>query len=197
MRNLWLIPDRDHEGVISVLEGDKISPLHETLSLNKLPPALSFGIPKELLLKYQSNDFVYAQFARLKSSNIFVRSIRAGHDKSGRTVTLTELQLLEKGESPKVFVEVNPNATGQLLHFMEKMRSVLSDRQNISRRKIDEMLNATKELQWPDTFSSEYLTKSVNKPDWTPRKKKLINNTLLILLIVLFISVAIFLIYFT
>ena len=196
MRNLWLIPDREQEGEISVLEGEKISLLHETLPLKKLPPALSFGIPKELLLKNLSNNFIYAQFGRLKNGqNIFARSIRAGQDRSGRTVTLTELQILEKGESPKISVQVNANASDELQHFMLKMKNILSDPDNISRKKIDEMLNATKREQRPVTFSSELLTESVNKPDWTPRKKKIINNTLMIVLAVLLISLVIFLIY--
>ena len=173
MRNLWLLPDEGQSGTILALEGTKIVPLHKAVELAMLPPSFTLGIPEEALIANQNNDFVFAQFARIQNYNsLFSCSIRAGQDKSGRSVVLTNFQILESGEDPSIPPLCNNlNTSPSVGGAMEKLISIISN-EGDSTQKVKAMLDAVRRNPHLKSFSSERLSKCANKPAWMPQKKK-------------------------
>jgi hypothetical protein len=171
MRNLWLLPDREQSGAICVFENDEITFLHETVNLAELPPALVLGIPEELLIENQESDFLFGQFFRLKNLDIFCCSGRAGKDISGRTVVVTNMQMLRKGEIPRVPPEFNSKASNDYVFFMKAITDIFLDTQCESSKNILHMLTVVNNNIRLNSFSSERLSRAISKPDWMPSKK--------------------------
>lgn len=173
MRDLWLLPDYAQSGSIQVLEGDGVKPLYEILNVALLPASFVLGIPEEVLLSNPEDDFVFAQYARnVEGKNIFSCSIRAGKDISGRTVFLTNLQILNVDEKPKVTPEINCSATKEIKVVMERLNYTLSKEVSASVSNVRLLAGAIGSSKSLMTFASEPLVKTANKPDWSPSKKK-------------------------
>jgi len=173
MRDIWLLPDYAQSGSIQVLEGHNVKPLYEVLNVGSLPASFVLGTPEEVLLNNPQDDFVFAQYARnVEGKNIFSCSIRAGKDVSGRTVLLTNLQILDSDQTPRILPEINYSAAKDIVDVMEKLTYVLSKEVGASVnnvRLLTDAIGGSKSLM---TFASEPLVKAANKPDWTPSKKK-------------------------
>src|SRR5690606_41421499 len=103
MKCLLLLPDFYQSGEINVW-GDGMSlpmpvSVCKDIPLRELPDCFVLGIPESLLRANIEQDFVYAQYVRLDyKRSVLSFSIRGGNDKSGRTVVLTILQLLDEGD---------------------------------------------------------------------------------------------------
>lgn len=191
MRNLWLLPDYSQSGVIMAREGDVLQPLHETLDLSSLPQSLILGIPEELLNTRRENGFIYSQFAKTNHElSYFVCSMRAGTDIAGRSVCITNVQLLSQIESP-VFPPRPPEwMTERESESIVKLTSLGSINSGGAASTF-EMLEAVRLGNGWKTFSSERLVKSANPHSWMPKKKdnefRLFGFALLALVLVLVI----------
>lgn len=172
MRNIWLLPDYSQSGTINAVEDEAIKPLHELIDLASLPQAIVLGIPEELLEKYKNEDFVYSQFGKQKYGvGYFTCSARAGQDISGRSVCITNLQVLQKNEVPQLPPAQSTCAPESSRLPMQKLVEILSNDRNVNVAATVDMLAAARTEQQLLTFSSETLRRSANPHDWMPKKK--------------------------
>lgn len=169
MRNLWLLPDSEQSGVVKALEGTEIKPIHEIVDLGVLPRSFVLGIPESVLRENQDDGFIYAQYSKLNNGTaLFSCSKRAGNDKTGRTVVITNLQILNRNELPIFPPEPNPCAPS--LDASSMTGFDLDSNFHSSNVKL--MLDAVKARRFINSFASEPMPNSVNKPQWVPSTKK-------------------------
>ncbi|QET55306.1 hypothetical protein FOB25_02210 [Citrobacter portucalensis] len=189
MRSIWLLPDRKQTGCVIALENGVNHNLHELIDLSTLPPELILGIPEELFRKKLDHGFLFGQFVILTSGErIFCISAPAGKDISGRTVSISNLQILDKNEEANLIFSLPSNTTREdekIINevFVNKGSDFLKKFEPINL-----MLNAVAVVKRARSFSSETLVLSSNKPEWMPQKKKthlsmLISNKYIFLLI--------------
>lgn len=169
MRNIWLLPDTEQTGEIKALENESLTPLHEAIDLGLLPKFFVLGIPESIVRENQDPDFMYAQYARIEDGkSVFSCSKRAGIDKSGRTIVLTNLQIINSGEHaifpPPASVGVSQEIKNYMESFENKDASSVSD--------ITLMLNAVDSSAGLKSFASARSVHAVNKPQWVPPRKK-------------------------
>lgn len=171
MKSLWLEPDYAQSGIVWCDEAGVKQPAHEALPLATLPRALVLGIPEEILAIHVDDEFVFAQFCRSDEENYFACSIRAGADISGRTVTLTHLQRLARGESPKIPPEASNTLHGNASAAMRKLIDVLA-KDSPARAATYAMLAAVASQDHLRSFANVWMQRSANPPSWMPQKKK-------------------------
>lgn len=173
MRNIWLLPDYTQSGNIIALEGEKSEPIYEVIDLNLLPRSLVLGIPEEVLENNPEDVFVYSQYCKIKEKyDIFASSIRAGKDRTGRSVVITNIQILETGECPKVPPLENLHVKPDIVKLMNILKLSFENKSNPSVIRTLEMLDAVKTRVRLATFSSEPLIRTANPPEWMPKKKE-------------------------
>lgn len=172
MRNIWLLPDYQQVGTIYAVEGNSEKPFHDMVDLTMLPSALVLGIPEEILAKNMEDDFVFGQFCRTAfGTDFFSCSIRAGKDKTGRSVTLTNLQILDVNEKPEIPPIQNDKVHDEAAVAAHKLVAALTRQSSRAGLSIIEMLEAVKMKRDISSFSSERLYCSANPPGWMPKKK--------------------------
>ncbi|WP_144244726.1 hypothetical protein [Pluralibacter gergoviae] len=195
MRSIWLLPDRKQTGCVIALENGVNHNLHELIDLSTLPRELTLGIPEELFRKKSNHDFLFGQFVILASGErIFCISAPAGKDISGRIVSISNLQILDKKEKANLSFSVPPNTP---LEDEKIINEVFINEENFSIKKFEPiklMLDAVAVVKRARSFSSEKLVLSSNKPEWMPQKKNHLNiviNNKYIFLLILFMIIAI------
>jgi hypothetical protein len=172
MRSLWILPDRAQSGDLLIQEGDEVKRLTEVIQLATLPPSLTLGIPEEILRRNAYEDFVYAQYVKLEdSSSIFCVSLNCGTDRTQRTVTLTNLQILEFGESPVYPPPLIEHDDPLVMNSLNKLRIPFAAQGNVAATKVQVMLAAVENERWNKSFGSERLVTTTNKPDWMPQRE--------------------------
>lgn len=169
MRNIWLIPDREQDGLTRSIEDERISSLNELIDLKLLPPVLVLGIPEEISRAHSNGKFIYAQFVTLKNlDRVFCLSAPAGTDRSGRMVFITNLQILTPTEEPAIPPKRPSNFPTDLNPWVEQFSNTKSSEYE----PVYKMLEACRHNAWKKSFSSERLQKSKFMPDWMPQKKR-------------------------
>lgn len=171
MKNLWLLPDIQQSGEITVLDGAERTTIGKSLDglLRELPKAFVLGVPELVLRDHPDERFIYSQFARMPSKSAFACSMRAGKDRSERTVYLTNLQILERNEDP-VQPHANEAAEKQIVDYMNRMAEIFHDK-NISAN-TSKMLEKVKANTRFKSFASEHPRDAAIKPEWWPGKEK-------------------------
>lgn len=180
MKCLVLLPDFYQSGEIHAWSDGMLAPVPvsvcKDIPLRELPDCFVLGIPESLLRANIEQDFVYAQYARLNSKqSILSFSIRGGHDKSGRIIVLTILQLLGEGESLTFPPEAPPS-----LPFSIDKKNEIEGRAEVMIRllqseppaNIKNMILAVEQYPKLRSFASEDADSLAQRPQWTPRKKK-------------------------
>lgn len=180
MKCLLLLPDFYQSGEINVW-GDGMSlpmpvSVCKDIPLRELPDCFVLGIPESLLRANIEQDFVYAQYVRLDSKrSVLSFSIRGGNDKSGRTVVLTILQLLDEGE-PLIFPPETPSSLpdsiGEKNTIENRIGAMMKSLQSDSLSNIKDMISAVEKYPKLRSFASEHVDSLAQKPQWTPNKKK-------------------------
>jgi hypothetical protein len=177
---LLLLPDFYQSGEINVW-GDGMSlpmpvSIYKDIPLRELPDCFILGIPESLLRANVEQDFVYAQYARLNSKqSILSFSIRGGHDKSGRTVVLTILQLLGEGESltfPPESPLSLPFSIDKRNEIEGRAEAMIKLLQSDPPANIKNMILAVGQYPKLQSFASEDTDSLAQRPQWTPHKKK-------------------------
>lgn len=178
MRNLWILPDRNQDGMSPTLENEHIHPISEIVKLQDFPPELVLGIPEEILRANSENLFIYGQFAKLATGGTaFCLSIPAGKDISGRKVFISNLQILASGEHPEVPPSPPANTPRQEREWVDQLVNGAPSLY----APIRSMLRATTINMHAKTFSSELLFTTRYKPDWMPKKKDAASNKAIII----------------
>ncbi|WP_283627360.1 hypothetical protein [Shewanella baltica] len=180
MKFLLLLPDFYQSGEINAWSGGMSAPVPvsvcKDIPLRELPDCFVLGIPESLLRVNIEKDFVYAQYVRLDSKrSVLSFSIRGGNDKTGRTVVLTILQLLDEGEQLMFPPEVPsnlPDSISERNAIEDRIGSMLNSLQSDSSSNIKDMISAVKKYPKLRSFASEHVDSLAQKPQWTPNKKK-------------------------
>lgn len=199
MKCLLLLPDFYQSGEINVW-GDGMSlpmpvSVCKDIPLRELPDCFVLGIPESLLRANIEQDFVYAQYVRLGSKrSVLSFSIRGGNDKSGRTVVLTILQLLDEGE-PLIFPpkapSILPDSIGEKDTIENRIGAMMRSLQSDSLSNIKDMISAVEKYPKLRSFASEHVASLTQKPQWTPNKKKEYSFMIGFLVVVLLMAILI------
>lgn len=180
MKCLLLLPDFYQSGEINAWSDGMSAPVPvsvcKDIPLRELPDCFVLGIPESLLRVNFEQDFVYAQYVRLDSKrSVLSFSIRGGNDKTGRTVVLTILQLLDEGE-PLIFppeVPSNlPDSISERNAIEDRIGSMMNSLQSASAANIKDMISAVEKYPKLRSFASEHVDSLAQKPQWAPNKKK-------------------------
>lgn len=180
MKYLLLLPDYNQSGEILVWNNGMSVPtpisICKDIPLRELPNCFVLGVPESLLRDNTDQDFVYAQYVRIDSQKkILSFSIRGGSDKSGRTVILTVLQFLNESDSlifpPQVPLKLADSISEKNL-IESRIESMMRSLQSDSPSNIKDMISAIEKYPRFRSFASEYVDSLVEKPQWTPNKKK-------------------------
>ncbi len=180
MKCFLLLPDFYQSGEINVW-GDGMSlpvPVStcKDIPLRELPSCFVLGIPESLLRANAQQDFVYAQYVRLNSRrSVLSFSIRGGNDKSGRTVVLTILQLLDKDESlifPPEAPRSLPDSIDKKMIIENRILDMRRSLQSDSYSNIKDMILAVDKYPKIRSFASERADSLAQSPQWVPGKKK-------------------------
>lgn len=180
MKCLVLLPDFYQSGEIHAWGDGMSAPvpvsLCKDIPLRELPDCFVLGIPESLLRANTEQDFVYAQYVRLDSKrSVLSYSIRGGIDKTGRTVVLTILQLLDEGEPltfPPEAPSNLPDLTNERNAIEGRIGSMMNSLRSDSSSNIKDMISAVEKFPKFRSFASEYVKSLAQKPQWTPNKKK-------------------------
>lgn len=197
-----LLPDFHQSGEIR-LWGDGMNvpiPVStcKDFRLIDLPDCFVLGIPESLLRANVGQDFIYAQYARLKNKQCILSfSIRCGQDKSGRTVVLSLLQLFAPGQSfafPPESIPSLPQWVDKRTEVQNKVEEMMKLLRSDAQSNIKDMIRAVRQYPKIQSFASEYTDSLAQKPQWTPLKKKVNRFTTLFLIIclLLFLAVVLF-----
>lgn len=177
MRSIWILPDRNQSGEMQVHEEGLTTRLCDALDLSRLPPSLVLGIPEEVLRHSPNDECVYAQLAKMGSSVIFCLSVVCGRDKTGRMVTLTNIQVLNEDEWPQLPPLPFDPSDPQIVERLSSLESHFTLPEDPINRKVKEMLDAARTFQSLKTFSSDRLISSANKPDWMPARTRSLSQS--------------------
>ncbi|WP_133154944.1 hypothetical protein [Billgrantia endophytica] len=202
MKCLLLLPDFYQSGEINAWGNGMSLPVPvsvcKDIPLRELPDCFVLGVPESLLRANVEQDFVYAQYVRLSSKrSVLSFSIRGGGDKSGRTVVLTILQLLDEGESlifPPEVPPSLPDSIGEKNAIEGRIEAMMRSLQSDSSSNIKDMILAVAKHPKLRSFASEYADSLAQRPQWTPSKKK--EYSFMIGILVAFILLAILIIAF-
>lgn len=202
MKSVLLLPDFHQSGEIKLWGDGMTAPIPVSTCTEfrviDLPDCFVLGIPESLLRANIGQDFIYAQYARLKNKQCILSfSIRCGQDKSGRTVVLSLLQLLAPGQSftfPPESIPSLPQSIDKRTEVQDKAEEMVKLLRSDAQSNIKDMIRAVQQYQKIQSFASEYTDSLAQKPQWTPLKKKvnrftamfLIAFSLLLLFIILF-----------
>ena len=172
MKSYWILPDTDSTGAVQILLEEKTQNLSEFEIWKQRPKEIFPAIPKEIMVKYQNKDVIYAQYARMKDFNIFCLSFLCGKDSFGRVVQITNLQLLEKNERPSFDIKIYLPQKTEIEKQVSIISDIINDQNSAQHKKISTMIEAfDTEFQFA-TFSSEILNESPLLHDWMPKKKQ-------------------------
>lgn len=201
MKCFLLLPDFYQSGEIHAWSDGMSAPVPvsvcKDIPLKELPDCFVLGIPESLLRANIEQDFVYAQYVRLGSKrSVLSFSIRGGNDKSGRTVVLTIVQLLDEGEpltfSPEIPSNL-PDSIDEKNTVENRIGAMMRSLQSGSLSNIKDMFSAVRKYPKLRSFASEHVDSLAHRPQWTPNKKKysfmaevLIAFLLLVVLIIKF-----------
>ena len=98
MRTIIALPDYEQTGQIEALVSGHEMPLYKALKLSEFPHSCEIsGIPNPILSRNPENNFVFAQVVRSNNNDYFLKSCRAGKDKTGRDVFLSFVFEFPKG----------------------------------------------------------------------------------------------------
>lgn len=98
MRTIIALPDYEQTGQIEALVSGQEMPLYKALKLSEFPHSCEIsGIPNPILSRNPENNFVFAQVVRGNNNDYFLKSCRAGKDKTGRDVFLSFVFEFPKG----------------------------------------------------------------------------------------------------
>lgn len=98
MRTIIALPDYEQTGQIEALVSGQKMPLYKALKLSDFPHSCEIsGIPNPILSRNPENSFVFAQVVRSNNNDYFLKSCRAGKDKTGRDVFLSFVFEFPKG----------------------------------------------------------------------------------------------------
>lgn len=189
----WGLPDKKQEGdifIINLKNNEKISTLefYRKFRIKEQNVNKEFigGIPSELLIKFESNDFIFGQCVRADGRYIFSMSRRCGRDNDNRTVTLTYYQIVSKIDDIQFPIK---EELDKLKHLDSTLEFGIDNR---SKQAIEKMLKAVRNFPHLSSFCSEKIYKSVYKHDWNgedskPPKKWLWLVLILLILLVLYV----------
>lgn len=193
MRNIWLMPDREQDGMAYAIDGERVAPFNEIIDLKTLPPELVIGIPEEILRRNNDKNFIYAQLAKLRNNldkdgnYVFCLSSPAGYDKSGRVVFITNVQILSPIDDPIIPPKRPSGFPSNLDIWAERF----DDTESSAYDPVFQMLDARLNNPSAKSFSSERLQKSRFTPDWMPQKKNIRTPSVFIysIILILFLSI--------
>lgn len=187
MKNLWILPDKNQNGLALTVAESYIAPLNELTDLSKLPQVLNLGMPEEIVrAKPDISKILYAQFVKLENGkSVFSITAPAGTDLNGRIVFITNLQFLELNETPTLPPVKPINLPDDVKDWSKQFDDVSSE----SFENIREMLDAVQKRPYASSFASERLAKAKFTPDWMP-KKKLKAQAQLVIFFALFLSLS-------
>lgn len=171
MKTAWILPDRQQTGMVFIDWGSNIEPLHKSLDLGRLPKAFTLGIPEEVASSDLAANAVFSQFARLEGgSSLFAASLVAGNDNGGRTVVLTLLVTLQQNDVLNQLNDLDIQLPMSEKKHGEKLLNILADDFRSRDSSLSFMLKAVERFPRFNTFASDYLSRSVNPPDWMKKK---------------------------
>ena len=98
MKTIIALPDYEQTGQIEArIAGQKMQ-LYKALRISEFPHSCEIsGIPNPILSRNPENNFVFAQVVRSNNNDYFLKSCRAGKDKTGRDVFLSFVFEFPKG----------------------------------------------------------------------------------------------------
>jgi len=172
MKISWILPDREQTGTMLLEHGGSIESLHIMLNLHILPRAFILGIPEELFLANRSQPVFFLQYARLGDGlGMFAASLEAGKDVGGRTVVLT--LLIEQCEPAMLKseiiteIEIPTSEVRCANNLLSELTKQFSERTS----PLNSLLQAIEQFPERQTFASEVLRRSANRPDWMKKKR--------------------------
>lgn len=171
MKISWILPDREQTGTMLLEHNGSVEPLHIVLNLHLLPRAFILGIPEELFLANRNQPVFFLQYAQLGDGvGMFAASLEAGKDIGGRAVVLT--LLIEKCEPEMLKHQIINDikiSTKEVL-FAKDLLSELMKQFSKRTSPINSLLQAIKQYPERQTFASEVLMRSANRPEWMKKK---------------------------
>lgn len=171
MRASWILPDRAQKGTMLLDQSGSVGPLHELLSLARLPRPFTLGIPEELFVADRTEPVFFMQYARLDGNDaVFSASLEAGKDIGGRAVVLTLLIQLPAQEAIRASCTTRIDRPDSELKFAKDILDRLDKQFADPSSSLNELLTAVRQFPYKDTFSSETLRRSANRPDWMKKK---------------------------
>lgn len=171
MKISWILPDRGQTGTMLLAHSGSIEPLHKVLNLHVLPRAFILGIPEELFLTNRNQPVFFLQYARLGDGlGMFAAALEAGKDIGGRAVVLT--LLIEQCEPAMLKfemiadIEIPTSETVCAKDLLSELTKQFSERAS----PLNSLLNAIEQFPERQTFASEVLRRSANRPEWMKKK---------------------------
>lgn len=171
MKTSWILPDREQTGNMLLDHCGKVEPLHTVLQLGNVPRAFTLGIPEELFLSNRDKPVFFLQFARLvNGEGLFGASLEAGKDVGGRAVVLTLLVQLDGRETlmSEDVAELETPTTE--IECAENLLLELTKQFNERTSPLNSLLTAVDRFPECQTFASEQLRRSANRPAWMKKK---------------------------
>lgn len=164
-KTFWVLPDIHQQGklwVIDSLTNEKLSLIdfYKLYDIKNVAKEFEIGIPEELLNKFKSEKYAFAQIIKNKKDTFFSISARCGKDIDGRTVTLTYIQIVNELRELKL-----PDQED--LNFLKTLNEDLTfqiDSETVS--KINRLKKASISFNDIKSFCSDKLQKTVYKHDW-------------------------------
>ncbi|MBR8279050.1 hypothetical protein [Burkholderia vietnamiensis] len=171
MKASWILPDRAQKGTMLLDQGGSVRPLHEVLPLARLPRAFTLGIPEELFAVDRADPVFFMQYARLDGNDaMFSASLEAGKDVGGRAVVLTLLIQLDTGEAISTNYTAGVDRPASETQFAEDVLDRLAAQLADPCSTLAELLDAVRRFPYKNTFASESLRRSANRPEWMKKK---------------------------
>jgi len=162
----WVLPDIEQCGKLWVIDTDNqeqlsLTDFYKEYKIKEIAREFEIGIPEELLIKFKSPKFGFAQIIRDHINNVvFSISTRCGKDKDGRTVTLTYIQIVNELSEIQL-----PNQ--ESLSFLKTLNENLTFQIDLNTEsKIDKLKKASISFNDIKSFCSDKLQKTVYKHDW-------------------------------
>ncbi len=189
---VWLLPNRDQTDKSVVSCRGRLTPLADVIDVAQLPNVLVLGIPEEVINREPEEDVIYAQFVRQPElgRSIFCISVRCGHDRGGRIVLLTALQILSTGQEPSLELSDSSLPTDEFVSAT-RLEQRLNKRDDKWSESVHHLLEAVKADPNAMSFGNVALARTFYKPSWMPRNTTSINRFLVVLAAIIAIGIVI------
>lgn len=177
MRTILALPDYNQTGQINAIVDGKTLPLYQAVDMQSFPNSCEIsGIPNPVLSRNKNQSFVFSQIARTKNYDYFLKSCRAGHDKSGRDVFLTCIFELEKNRLETIFdIDTLKAPNDQKDENIKKYIQILNQPSSACSG-LPEMFQEYKKDRHSRHFSSASLEGMKYQADWAYGQKKTFPN---------------------